>query len=41
MKNNRKNFSDVELPKILKNTEKSLSDVFLSAEGIAIPKMPH
>lgn len=39
MKNNRKNFSDVELPKILKNTEKSLSDVFLSAEGIAIPKI--
>ena len=39
MKNNRKNFSDVELPKISKNMEKSLSDVYLTAEGIAIPKI--
>jgi methylmalonyl-CoA mutase len=39
MKNNRKNFSDVELPKISKSMEKSLSDVYLTAEGIAIPKI--
>ena len=29
---------DIELPKNSKKTEKSFSDVFLTAEGITIPK---
>ena len=38
MKNNRKSFMDIELPKNSKGKEKSFSDVFFTAEGIAIPK---
>ena len=38
MKNDRKSFMDIKLPKNLKKTEKSFSDVFLTAEGITIPK---